>query len=210
MYGNVELLEPRKPFDLIVWENAAYLVDDERRTRVFLTLKSTIGVETSALLDAGVNRIARSIADGGMQPAHRAAKVLRCAEIVHEFASGNLSSALRRATDSDRRRLLERFPGIGEPGVDKVLLLCGYAARPALESNGLRVLERLGFIAPSKSYASAYRAGTASLLEQPLDFVEAFALLRKHGRELCKRSRPVCSACELRDNCAFARARTAG
>ena len=33
----------------------------------------------------------------------------------------------------------------------------------SLDSNGLRVLERVGSIAPSPSYATSYRAGVASL-----------------------------------------------
>ncbi len=36
-YGDVSVPEPRNPFALIVWENAAYLVSDERRSLVFET-----------------------------------------------------------------------------------------------------------------------------------------------------------------------------
>jgi endonuclease-3 len=42
------------------------------------------------------------------------------------------------------KKLLMRFPMIGEPGAEKILLFCGALAVLALESNGLRVLVRVG------------------------------------------------------------------
>ena len=41
--------------------------------------------------------------------------------------------------------MLKKFPAIGDPGVDKILLLTRTEPVMALDSNGLRVLVRLGF-----------------------------------------------------------------
>jgi len=77
-----------------------------------------------------------------------------------------------------------------------------------LESNGLRVLLRLGFAEEQKSYAASYRAIKQALSGQlPSDckwLTGAHQLLRKHGQELCKRSRPLCNECPLKDSCAYA------
>lgn len=200
-YGSGTFLEPSDPFALIVWENCAYLVDDQRRAHAFNALASEVGMTPTALVSAGTSRIESAIAEGGMQPTRRAEKVLRCAEIALEHADGDLASTLKSLDSRRRRTLLKRFPGIGEPGADKVLLLCGLEQSPALDSNGLRVLERLGFIDPSPSYASSYRAGVAFVRSQRLDPLAAFTLLREHGRELCKRTTPYCYRCPLRDNC---------
>lgn len=209
-YGDVPLPEPRDPFELIVWENAAYLVEDERRSQVFENLNERIGVEPAALLAAGPRRIEAAIRDGGMQPSHRAAKVLRCAEIAIDYADGEVLETLRSLDSKARRTLLKRFPGIADPGVAKVLLFCSLAAGPALESNGLRVLERLGLIDEGLPYAAGFRAGTSYLLKGGIDSapraVEAFALLRLHGRELCKRTHPDCDRCPLRKDCPYGRA----
>ena len=43
------------------------------------------------------------------------------------------------------RRALKRFPGIADPGADKLLLFAGVTPYLALDSNGLRVLLRLGY-----------------------------------------------------------------
>jgi endonuclease III len=204
-YGSPAIPEPPDPFEMIVWENCAYLVDDERRARTFEELRERIGVTPTQLLASGVRSIESAIADGGMQPAHRAAKVFRCAEIAMELADGDLARALDDADEKAQRRLLKRFPGIGDPGADKILLLAGYSRAPALDSNGLRVLERLHAISASSSYAAGYRAGVTYLAEQKVDPLEAFGLLREHGRTLCKRTNPRCPECPLRKSCPSAR-----
>jgi len=198
--------EPHEPFALIVWENAAYLVDDERRSRVFTRLKRQVGVDPIKLLAAGARRIQAAISeDGGMRPPHRASKVYRCAELAIEFAGGDLLAQLRASPPASQKRLLKRFPGIGNPGADKILLLCGLGGAPALDSNGLRVLERLGFIDDAGSYDATYRAGVAYLRAHGVcdaaSSIDAFELLRAHGRELCKRTNRQCAQCPLRRQC---------
>lgn len=203
-YGDVELPEPRTPFELIVWENAGYLVDDERRASAFDALKRKIGSQPAQILAARPERLADAIREGGMQPQQRAEKLRRCAELAIQFAGGDLASTLKSMPVQKRRALLKRFPGIADPGADKILLLCGYDARPALESNGLRVMQRLGFVEEDPSYARMYNAATAVLSQGGVDFVEAFTVLREHGRELCKRNAPVCPVCPLREVCPYA------
>jgi endonuclease-3 len=77
----------------------------------------------------------------------------------------------------------------------------------ALESNGLRVLLRLGFGEEKKSYSMTYRL-VQKAAEEGLDMdysflIEAHLLLRRHGQELCKRSKPVCRKCPLGPDCEF-------
>ncbi len=200
-YGSATIPEPSDPFEAIVWENCAYLVDDERRAATYEALRKRVGVTPLELLSAGIKTIEVAISNGGMKPAHRAAKVLLSAEIAVEFAEGNLARALAETDDKGRRRLLKRFPGVGDPGADKILLIGGYSNAPALDSNGLRVLERLGAIPPSSSYAVSYREGVAYLRQQKVDTRDAFALLREHGRTLCKRTNRLCAECPLRKKC---------
>ncbi len=204
-YGNVRLYEPRKPFELILWENAAYLVDDRTRERVFKSLVRVIGLAPAKILASTTKRIAEVIREGGMQPQHRADKVRRCAEVAIEFAEGDLSAALSRLTTAQSRTLLKRFPGIAAPGADKVLLLCGYADVPAIESNGLRVLNRLGVVPEEPSYARMYKNAIAAITQESVNYIDVFALLREHGRTLCTRNNPRCAECPLRQSCPFAR-----
>jgi endonuclease-3 len=79
----------------------------------------------------------------------------------------------------------------------------------ALESNGLRVLCRVGFAEEQKNYSATYRLVQDEMHEQvPHDcdsLIRAHQLLRQHGQELCKRSKPRCAECPLSDNCNYHR-----
>src|SRR2546422_8413212 len=55
-----------------------------------------------------------------------------------------LRAAVRRSP-KEANQLLQRFPGIGEPGADKILLFAGGQVSLGPDSNALRVLYRLGF-----------------------------------------------------------------
>jgi endonuclease III len=105
------------------------------------------------------------------------------------------------------RRILRQFPAIGEPGADKILLLSGLFAVPALDSNGVRVVTRLGLADEQRDYAKTYGCAVTGLAErlEPDAFTRAYLLLRQHGQELCRRSAPRCSACPLTDACAYYR-----
>jgi len=193
------------PFEQTVFEACAYLVDDERRLAVFERLKKTCGMTPGKLFAAGPAKIAAAIADGGMRPAMRAEKVLACAETASEI--GDLDAAARRPLD-EARRVFQKFPNLGAPGAERVLLFCGAHPVLALDSNGLRVLVRLGFASESKDYAKTYRAVRAEVeREVPADVawvIRAHQALRRQGQDVCRRSRPECPRCPLRARCAFA------
>src|SRR6476619_7551076 len=70
------------PFEMILLENAAYLVDDARREETFERLRGTIGVSPEAILKHSREEIAAVIAGGGMKPEMRAEKVLECARLA--------------------------------------------------------------------------------------------------------------------------------
>ncbi len=42
----------RDPFGLVLWENVAYLVDDEKRALAFTLLKKTVGLRPKDILAA--------------------------------------------------------------------------------------------------------------------------------------------------------------
>jgi endonuclease-3 len=97
---------------------------------------------------------------------------------------------------------------VGEPGAEKILLFAGRQALLAPESNGLRVLVRLGLVREEKSYAKTYaasREAAKGLKAEPRRMQEAHLLLQQHGQTLCKRNAPRCEACPPASGCAHAR-----
>jgi endonuclease III len=94
---------------------------------------------------------------------------------------------------------------IGEPGADRILAITGAARLLPIDSNALRVLQRLRLAPEAKDYRTSYRmARTAVSGQLPRSqeaILEGGELLRMHGQELCRRSTPSCPDCPLRSAC---------
>lgn len=202
-YGEPKPLAMRDPFDLILYENVAYLVSDDRREKAFRELKQRVGTRPADLLTASLAQLTEITALGGIFPELRARRLQESARLVRDEFGGNLKSVLALEPAAARRGL-KKFPTIGDPGADKILLFTGTAASLAPESNGLRALVRLGFVPEHKNYARVYRAAQNCLANEPGDcsvLIAAHQLLKRHGQELCRRSAPRCPACPLRKTC---------
>ena len=144
----------------------------------------------------------------GILPDQGVGKLIRAADIARLKCGGDLDAVLR-LPEKQASKTLRLFPGIGAPGVEKILLFCGVKPVLALDSNGLRVLVRLGYGEEKKDYAATYRlAQEAARREVRADvkaLQRAHLLLRRHGQELCRRTAPRCPECPVAATCAFAR-----
>lgn len=215
-YGPPLPLPTSDPFELVLWENVAYLAPPARRREAFELLQRTVGTAPEAILSAGREALERVTAKGILKSTF-AAKLHECASIAFDKFEGDLEAVIR-APLAGAKKALRSFPGIGEPGAEKILLFSGRQALLAPDSNGLRVLVRLGLIQEDKSYARTYAAGRVAAQDLPAEpsvMQEAHLLLQEHGQTLCKRSAPSCEACPLARGCAYALAalrngRTAG
>jgi endonuclease III len=196
---------------LILSENIGYLIDDVRRDGLLREFGQRVGFD-GARIARTPDAVLLDIAErGGMRPETRVGRWRRIAEIVLTECDGDLDAHLRGLPVAGARKLLKQFPAIGDPGAAKILLFTGLEPRPALDSNGLRVMVRLGLVEAAASYAPTYRAAIARLAacfaHDRERLVAAYMLLREHGRALCKRTAPHCTACPLDQLCAHAPAK---
>jgi endonuclease-3 len=210
-YGKPAPPVSQDPFRLILWEQVAYLVSDEQRRTAYEALRTRVGLAPEAILAAptarlrAVTRLGGSIAFGD-----RAQRLRRSAERVVKRWGGNLRTALTLPLTQARRALV-RFDMIGEPGADRILAFTGTARLLALDSNALRVLQRLDLVAEARDYRASYRQAQAALAPQlPANrawLIGAAQLLRHHGQRLCRTGAPDCAPCPLRRGCPVGRAR---
>jgi endonuclease-3 len=205
-YGPPAQGPARGPLELILYENVAYLASEDRRERAFRELKKRVGTQPEDLLLAPMELLTSITAIGGIFPELRAWRLQQIAQLVRDLHAGDLDRVLSMELSS-ARRAFRKFPTIGEPGADKILLFTGAFPLLALESNGVRVLVRFGFAREQKSYSATYRALQNALRSEignkyePL--IKAHLLLKRHGQEICRRSQPRCPDCVLRETCAF-------
>jgi len=205
-YGTPEMPAIIDVFEMIVWENIAYLVNDERRAQVFAALRQNAGLTPEAILAVPPAMLAQWIKNGGMQPERRAEKLFTSARLALEIGLPELRRMMRDDPAEARRELM-RFPGIGEPSADRLLLYSHCRRSLAPDSNGLRAMIRLGFGEEDDAYTRMYRSASAAVaLLLPDDYewiIRAHVLLQTHGRQLCKRTSPLCARCPLTDWCAW-------
>jgi len=203
-YGQPKPPKIKDPLELILWENIAYLVDDEKRAAAFAVLKKNVGTTTPQILSATDAQLMEATGLGGMLPELRAQRLRQIAEIAHWVFKDDLKFVLKKPL-AEAKKALKKFPSVGDPGAERILMLTRSHPVLSLESNGLRVLLRLGFASEKKSYSASYRAVQEAVKTQlPPDYdglIAAHQLLRQHGQELCKRAEPLCEGCPLKRQC---------
>jgi endonuclease-3 len=205
-YGEPESPPARGPFELVVWENACYLLPDERRLEVFLALRDQVGLSAEAIFNASDQVLLPIAKRGGMRPETRVFRWREIAAITLNQYGGNLDQILKLPY-AEARRALKQFPTIGDPGAEKILLLCGIGSGLPLESNGLRVLSRIGWGRIQRNYGATYRSAQEALQRElpasPEELKQAHLLLRIHGKTLCKDTAPLCSQCPVGSECNY-------
>jgi endonuclease-3 len=107
------------------------------------------------------------------------------------------------------KKALKEFPVIGDPGADKILLFAELAPIAAVPSACVAVPQRVLFGDEDKNYAAGYRAAQEAMaVELPKAFdarQRAYLLLKRHGAEICKRTKPKCGICPVSGMCTYFR-----
>src|SRR5215475_236222 len=82
-YGQPSVPRLSGPWEMILWENVAYLADDDRRQEAFQTLKKRIGTEPGQILSAS-DKTLIEVTRHGIMPKQLADKLRKCAKLVLE------------------------------------------------------------------------------------------------------------------------------
>jgi endonuclease-3 len=205
-YGPPKLPSARGPFELVMWENACYLLPDDRRTAVFEGLRKQIGLNAKTILKANPDVLLQLATMGGMRPKVRVFRWQEIARITLSQFDGDLDQILKLPY-AQAKKALKQFPNIGDPGAEKILMFCGASPGMPLEWNGLRVLTRVGYGRWQKNYGAAYKSVQEALkpeLPRKAETIaQAHLLLRQHGKEICRDKSPQCYDCPIKELCAY-------
>ncbi len=205
-YGAPTMPQAKGPFELVIWENACYLLPDERRAAVFEGLRKQVGLTANAIHKADPDILLPLATMGGMRPKVRVFRWQEIARITLSQFDGDLDHILKLPY-AQAKKALKQFPNIGDPGAEKILMFCGASAGMPLEWNGLRVLTRVGYGRWQKNYGAAYRSVQEALkpeLPRKAEMIaQAHLLLRRHGKEICRDKSPQCYECPVKELCAY-------
>lgn len=130
----------------------------------------------------------------------KARKLKALAQHVYDQHGGDLSAMLGQPWESLRAELLSVY-GIGEETADDIVLYAADAPSFVSDAYTKRIVDRLG-IAPTKDEYSGYRALFMGVLPADVPrFNEYHALIVKLGKDVCKKSKPLCQECPLAEIC---------
>src|SRR5262245_30068096 len=101
-YGRPKRLTTTDPFELILWENVAYLASPESRPDAFERLKRTVGTSPAAIVAADFHELEQCTSAGKLSVI-AAEKLRRCAEIAIEEFAGDLKPIVRGNIDIAKR-----------------------------------------------------------------------------------------------------------
>jgi endonuclease III len=205
-YGPQEPSFPVEPYAFLIWWHCGYPASDAACEKGWENLKQQVGIEPPQLLAASPMKIAAALKAGGMVPELRAQRLKEIAMRVKDEFGGDLRSALTGPL-AKVRKTVKSFPGIADPGADRILLFAGIAPLAAVPSNCTHVLVRILQGPEGENYSVGYReAQRAIAAEVPEKFdarMRAYLLLKIHGQQTCKRTNPKCKECPVRSKCVF-------
>jgi len=205
-YGPQQPAWPTDPYLYLVWLHCGYPASDAACTKGWASLKKKIGVSPLQLLRASTEALASALAPGGMVPEVRAMRLKAIAERVQNEFGSDLRAGLVGPI-AQVRKTLKRFPNIADPGADRIILFAGIAPVAAVPSNCPHVLVRIQRGQERENYGVNYKEAQQAIaaeVPEKLDArTRAYLLLKHHGQELCKRTKPKCEQCPIQLDCAY-------
>ena len=205
-YGPQQSSWPTDPYEFLVWWHCGYPASDNACAKGWVSLTKQIGIEPQQLLAATPKKLGETLRSGGMVPELRAIRLKEIAARVQDQFGGELRAALAGPI-AQARKILKSFPNIADPGADRILLFAGIAPIAAIPSNCPHVLVRILHGRERENYGVTYREAQEAIeAEVPRSFdarTRAYLMLKRHGQELCKRTKPKCPQCPVRTHCAY-------
>ena len=207
-YGALHAPAPVDPYEFLIWWHSGYPASEERCQKGWQSLIEHIGTAPEQLVAASTAKLAQALKAGGMVPEVRALRLKEIAARVQGEFGNDLRAALSQLAAPQARKVLKTFPGIGNPGADRIALFSRLSPVSAVPSACPHVLVRIVHGPEESEYTANYAAAQRTLDALSANYearIRGYLLIARHAQELCKRSKPACGQCPLESACAFAK-----
>ncbi|MPZ22122.1 MAG: hypothetical protein GEU28_00930 [Dehalococcoidia bacterium] len=108
---------------------------------------------------------------------------------------------LARASGDELRRILLTTHGVGPETADAIVLYAAGQPTFVIDAYTRRIFGRLNLVPAVDTYEAWRGMMMAGLRTDAELFNEYHALLVRHGKDVCRKSTPICDACPLLDLC---------
>ena len=128
----------------------------------------------------------------------KAARLKNLLDFIDEEYNGSLEELFSEDIYSLREKILT-VKGIGPETADSILLYGGQKPVFVVDTYTHRIFSRHSIIAEEEGYYEIQEYFVLSLPEDVDLFNEYHGLIVRLGKEFCKKSKPLCSQCPLKD-----------
>ncbi|MBI3987836.1 MAG: endonuclease III [Lentisphaerae bacterium] len=197
-YGPARLSGALRPLDVLVRTILSQNTSDRNSGRAYLNLRRRFP-RWARLVKASPRSIADAIRSGGLANL----KALRLKQVFREIIRRNGRLTLRNLRELNDREALEwltRLPGVGMKTACCLLLFSFRRPVMPVDTHVARISRRLGWTCPSHTPLDRVHEILESLIP-PGQLLAMHLLLIRHGRAVCRPTRPRCGACPLRRFC---------
>ena len=187
------------PFEVMVGAVLTQNTNWANVSRAINTLKSENLLSPILLYDLPLEVLSEKIRPSGYYnlKAKRLKNLLHL--VVEETGmSGSLDSFFSQDRDVLREKLLS-VKGIGPETADSILLYAAEKPTFVVDTYTHRFLSRHGLIGEESSYQEIQEFFMDNLPEEVALFNEYHALIVQLGKDFCKKRRPLCSECPLKE-----------
>jgi endonuclease III related protein len=168
------------------WTNVEQAIANLRSARMLRPL---------AMLKAATPRLARLIRPSGYFR-QKAKKLKAFCKFLSAEYGGSVARMFRTPTAELREKLLGVF-GIGPETADSILLYAGKHPVFVVDTYTKRILQRHGWVGQKASYDEVQRLVVADFPGDAEHHNELHALFVQVGKNWCRKSQALCSACPL-------------
>lgn len=174
----------------VAWQNVKKAID---------CLKQNKCLDYEALLNIDVDRLAELIRPA-LYHRQKAKKLKNLLGFIEEFYQGDLDLMLEQDWQVTRGQLLNVW-GLGPETVDSILLYAGRHPVFVVDAYTRRIMFRQGLVQERVDYQGMQEFMTRYSPAGVQIYNEYHALLVGLGARYCKKSRPLCSKCPIKDTC---------
>lgn len=169
------------------WTNVEKAIKNLKKQRV---------LNIRGLNSISKKRLARLIVPSGYYNI-KAERIKNFLRFLNLYYNGSLDRMFQEDTAVLRKQLLN-IKGIGPETADSILLYAGGRAIFVVDAYTKRIFSRHGYIREDDDYDKVQNLFLENLPSDARLFNEFHALIVEHGKELCKKKKPLCKICPIR------------
>lgn len=166
-------------------------------TRAIANLRERDLLSFDGLINLSVDEMAFCIRPSGYYNV-KARRLKNLLVMIAEVYDGELENMLRDNMDSARNNLLS-VKGVGPETADSILLYAGEHPIFVVDAYTHRVFSRHGLIAEEYGYYDIQEEVMDRLPQDVSLFNEYHALIVMVGKNFCKKTKPLCDLCPLKE-----------